>query len=210
MQHDLEAIIFDLGGVIINLDYNRTILELAKAMGASPNTIAMATTQHDIFHEFERGKITNDEFLEFLDGFTPKDISRDTLIHFWNAMLLDIPAERIALLKRLSEKYRLFVLSNTNDIHIRDFNRILEEAHGYTSLQDIGVFEKVYLSYEVGHRKPDTEIFSYVVNDAGLTPGRTLFLDDGLPNLEGAKQVGLLTEHVRPDERTILDIFANE
>ena len=101
----------------------------------------------------------------------------------------------------------MFVLSNTNGIHIEGFNEILEAATGYANLQAIGAFDKVYYSYEVGLRKPDADIFSYVLQDAGLDPAHTLFMDDGPVNLAGAQSVGLQTQLITP-EYTIMDLFA--
>ncbi|HAA15728.1 MAG TPA: haloacid dehalogenase [Cytophagales bacterium] len=207
MLENIDAIIFDLGGVIINLDPMATAIEMGKVMGVSPNTLVDALHHDETFQQYEKGFISDQEFLLYLETFTPREVTHQDLTLAWNAMLLDIPPARIALLKRLTTNYRLFVLSNTNAIHIREFNQILQKDTGHTSLEAIGVFETVYFSYEVGRRKPDSEIFSYVVQDAGLDPTRSLFLDDGPANLEGAQSVGLQTQLVTQD-RSILDLFA--
>lgn len=203
----IEAIVFDLGGVIINLAVENTIRELAKTLGVSPNTLMHAMQEDEDFHQYERGFISDTEFLGLLESFTPKEVSQKDLVTGWNAMLLDIPTARLSLLKELAQNYRLFVLSNTNALHIKEFNNILKDAHGYEDLNALGVFEKVYYSFEIGRRKPDVEIFSYVVQDAKLDPSKTLFLDDGEANLLGAEMAGLQTQLVT-NEHTILEIFA--
>ncbi|MEL6535495.1 MAG: HAD family phosphatase [Bacteroidota bacterium] len=207
MLTNIDTIIFDLGGVIINLDPMATAVAMGKVMGVSPNTLMDALHHDETFQQYEKGFISDGEFLHYLESFTPREVTPGDLTDAWNAMLLDIPPSRIALLQRLAADYRLFVLSNTNAIHIRAFNQILQKDTGHSSLEAIGVFDTVYFSYEVGRRKPDSEIFSYVVQDAGLDPARALFLDDGPANLEGAQSVGLHTQLVTPD-RTILDLFA--
>ena len=202
-----DALIFDLGGVVINLDTSRTITALAQSLGVSPNTLWQALQADEDFLAYERGQISDDDFLSVLENFTPRPVTREQLVAGWNAMLLDIPPERIALIKQLAQNHRLFVLSNTNGIHIDGFNEILLQATGYQSLADIGVFEHIYYSYEVGMRKPDQEIYQYVVDHAGLDPARSLFMDDNPDNLVGAQSVGLQVAHMTPTH-TLLELFA--
>ena len=114
----------------------------------------------------------------------------------WNALLLDIPKARIELLRALRTHYRVFLLSNTNRIHIDHLCGYLQREHGEPSLH--GLFEKCYLSYEMGMRKPQLEIYRHVLEDSGLRAEETVFLDDSLPNIEAAKRAGMHTVHIVP------------
>ncbi|MCZ8285071.1 MAG: HAD-IA family hydrolase, partial [Bacteroidia bacterium] len=113
----------------------------------------------------------------------------DLMLEAWNAMLLDFPLHRLELLKALKSKYRLFLLSNTNETHVREFEASLLNSQGYQNLEPF--FEKVYYSCRMGMRKPDTEIFDYVLKENKLVPEETLFIDDTIHHIEGALKTGI-------------------
>lgn len=207
MANSLEKInniIFDLGGVIINLDMESTYWAFKELAGGKDVPLFNYTVQHNIFKQFEVGAIDTPTFLSEL-GSLIGTVSDAELIGAWNAMLLDIPAERVELLKKLKTRYRTFLFSNTNQIHFEGFNKILFDAHGLETLDPL--FERVYFSHTMGMRKPDVASFLQIINENDLNPAETLFLDDTRGHLEGAEKAGLQTMLVS-DSNTILDIFS--
>lgn len=201
---EIRNIIFDLGGVIINLDMERTHQALLQLAGQAEVPLFNYTTQHDIFKRFEVGGMDSQAFLNGL-GELIGNGNHEALTLAWNAMLLDIPAERIALLKELKQQYRTFLFSNTNQIHYDGFNQILQTDHGLPGLEPL--FERVYFSHTMGMRKPDVESFKHIIAENGLIPEETLFLDDTAGHLEGAKAAGLQTILVS-SENHLLEIFS--
>lgn len=157
------------------------------------------------FHDFEKGLISDNHFREIVRDMLHVRASDSDIDNCWNAMLLDIPLERLQLLEHLKTKYRVFLLSNTNEIHLNCFSTIIRDATGRSSLD--GYFEKAYYSHRMKMRKPDPEIYEAVLEENKLTPSYTFFLDDNLSNLEGAERCGIKTFHVQhPD--LIFKLFA--
>jgi glucose-1-phosphatase len=199
---NIKNIIFDLGGVILNLDFKRTENAL-RELGID-NFSAYMSQVHisSFFEEYEIGKIDDATFIKSLQSLTQKPLTEEQVVNAWNALLLDFPQERIELLQSLKEKYRLFLLSNTNLIHYRKYQeQIYLQTGGY--LEDL--FEKTYYSHSVGLSKPDVAIFQLVIKENKLDPGETLFVDDTEGNLAGAKQAGLHVAHIKPGT-SILDL----
>lgn len=203
---DYPNIIFDFGGVILNLDYNLTI-KAFKDLGVTDFEASYSQlNQTDIFDALERGEITPEEFRSSIRKALKTDISDVQIDHAWNAMLLDLPAERLQLLQQLGSDKRLALLSNTNAIHADFFEAEMKKQHGIANLDPF--FEKVYYSFDVGMRKPETRIFELVLKERDFKAEETLFIDDSPQHIEGAKQVGLSTYHLRADQgETILDLF---
>lgn len=201
---NIKNIIFDLGGVILNIDYHLTINAFT-ALGI-PNfkEIFSQAAQNNLFDRLDKGQVSEQGFLSEIKALVGDHITDADILNAWNSMLLDLPKERIALLEQLKTDYRLFLLSNTNEIHIPEYNKILQAAFGFPDLAHI--FEKQYYSFEIGMRKPDEEIFEFVLKDKDLKAEETLFIDDSHQHLMGAAKVGLHTHWLRPGE-TILDVF---
>jgi putative hydrolase of the HAD superfamily len=176
----IKNIIFDLGGVILNIDYFKT--EKAFVDLGVHNFATLYSQFHatNLFKNLETGKISPDSFIDELQHFAP-NVSRENIIKAWNAMLLDIPAGRLEFLKDLKKRYRTFLLSNTNSIHYDAFQEIV----GDPELLD-SCFEKAYYSHDMGLRKPEREIYERVIFESGLNPAETLFIDDSPANVEGA------------------------
>jgi FMN phosphatase YigB (HAD superfamily) len=185
----INAIIFDLGGVIINLDIAATIAEFNKISNKPFEAIYTQLQQTPVFDLFDKGLISEPEFFNELKVAMEADLSDALMLNAWNAMLLDFPLHRLELLKQLKTKYRLFLLSNTNETHIREFEARLLESRGYQNLEPF--FEKVYYSCRMGMRKPDTEIFTYVLKENQLIAEETLFIDDTIHHVEGASKTGI-------------------
>ena len=185
----IKNIIFDLGGVIINLDINKTINEFNKITKSPFESIYGQLQQTELFDLFDKGLISETVFFDELRKNITTHAENDQLINAWNAMLLDFPAYRLNFLKTLQPKFRLFLLSNTNETHIKEFEKQLYANHGFKNLEPY--FEKVYYSCRMGMRKPDEEIFNWVLNENGLTANETIFIDDTIHHVNGALNAGI-------------------
>lgn len=204
-EKNIKNIIFDLGGVILNIDYNLTS-EAFKKLGLSDfDEKYSQAKQNHLFDDLETGKKSDSEFYDLLKSYFSSDVSTAEMETAWNAMLLDLPAERINLLKNLSTRYRIFLLSNTNKIHYKAYSAYLIKTFGNMIFDEI--FEKQYLSFEMGMRKPDKEIFELVLNENKLVPSETLFIDDSIQHIHGAATTGIITHHLQQPE-TIIDLFS--
>lgn len=192
----IKNIIFDLGGVIINLDYAKST-DALRAFSKNQDQVAFSQkTQSELFDLYERGDISCAEFRDGLRKEYDIEATDAQIDDAWNTMLLDIPAERIELLRALKKKYRLYLLSNTNAIHMRAFNKIVEDHFGIPNLDSL--FDKPYYSHLVRKRKPGVEVFEQILQENGLEREETLFIDDSIQHIEGAQKVGLQTIHLTP------------
>lgn len=200
----IKNIIFDLGGVIINLSVERTHQAFAAISGLSMSEIDTIVHQSTFFSEYEKGLISDAEFRNQLRASFQVSVDDAQLDQAWNAMLLDIPIERILLLEQLKNHYNLYLLSNTNNIHLLSFNNQVLQLTGYPSLDQY--FQRAYYSHIIKMRKPDVEIYEHVLQNNNLLARETLFLDDNKDNLTGANKAGISTFHVQyPDQ--IFSIF---
>jgi FMN phosphatase YigB (HAD superfamily) len=194
----IKNIIFDLGGVIINLD-NRRTEEAFTTLGVKNFRDYFGHGfAASFFSDYEIGKISDEEFIgsiRRLGGLT--QVPEQTIIDSWNTLLLDFPPERIRLLKELRKSYRLFLFSNTNALHLTALRQIWSNSFaGEGSLDDY--FEKSYYSHLMGMRKPDPESFRIILNENKLKGEETLFVDDAIVNVEGAEHAGLKGLFLRP------------
>lgn len=193
-----DAIIFDLGGVILNIDYNLT-KEAFESLGIDDfDAIYSQAKQTDIFDRLETGQISPQHFINKMLDFLPAGTSPNMVVKAWNAMLLDLPQERLELLAALKEKYNTFLLSNTNEIHVDAFHAIIHQQHGLKNLEDF--FDTTYYSNELGKRKPDVDTFKHLCEVHQLNPATTLFIDDSIQHIEGAKSAGLMAYHLNKGE----------
>jgi len=202
----VKNIVFDLGGVIINIDFDKTYQALAELSGLSLDEARQKSKQLELFINYETGRIEEQDFLNLVkESFCPN--KSDTEIRqAWNALLMDIPVARINLLKKLKSKYKMFLLSNTNFTHILEVNNILHKTCGVEDLKQL--FDKVYYSYEINLLKPHVDIYEFVCKDSGLIPSETVFLDDLPANLDGATKAGLNVLHVQ-EPMNILELLKN-
>jgi putative hydrolase of the HAD superfamily len=194
----INTIIFDFGDIFINLDKQGTIDGLKK--------LGLTEWNDDLDHlniQFETGQISRENFLFGIQKHIPNASIKEILVA-WNAILLDFPLYRLEFLQMLSKKYRLFLLSNTDSIHIETF----EQKAGVSFYSDFyQCFEKVYFSFEIGIRKPSPEIFNYILNNHELSPKRTLFIDDKKENTDAAQKLGIYVWHLKVGEEDIVDLF---
>ncbi|MGN6508480.1 MAG: HAD family hydrolase [Chitinophaga sp.] len=200
----IKHIIFDLGGVILNINYQLTS-QAFKDLGAKDfDQLYNQFHANALFEDLETGRVTPEEFLAKIKEHLPEGITDQQIIDAWNAMLLDFPLARLQLLQQLRNHYGLYLLSNTNAIHLKALNAILEKERGIASLA--AFFDRSYYSHLIGYRKPEKEAYEIILDENGLKPEQTLFIDDTLPNVDAALALGIRAIHLQAP-RTILDIF---
>jgi FMN phosphatase YigB (HAD superfamily) len=204
VQTTFKNIIFDFGGVIINIDYQRVINAFVKLGVSNFDSLFSQLKQHHLFDDLDKGLISADEFRTRLRNISNVRLTDEQIDQAWNAILINLPKENIDLLFELKKHYRLFLLSNTNEIHEKAFTKMMMDDFGENVLNK--VFEKVYFSHLMNKRKPDPEIFEQVLKENNLVAEETVFIDDSPQHIEGAKQVGLQT-FLFKKEKTLADIF---
>ena len=200
----IKNIIFDFGGVILNIDYKLTENAFSKLGLKDFDKIYSQATQKELFNVFEKGLISPDEFRTQIRKFIDADVSDVQIDTAWNSMLLDLPEERVVLIDKLKSKYKLFLLSNTNEIHYTNFSAYMKNKFRRDLFSD--VFDKTYVSHKVHMRKPDAEIFELALNENNLKREETIFIDDSIQHIEGARKVGLNAIFLEKG-KTILDLF---
>jgi putative hydrolase of the HAD superfamily len=186
-MNKISTIIFDLGGVILDLDQGKTLRAFARK-GLDLEDVNEASP---IFNDFETGKITAPDFRQGIKSLFKGNITDTEIDEAWNAMLLDTYEERFRIIEGLRKQFRIYLLSNTNSIHI-DFVRDYLNKHFSLERWD-NLFDKQYLSYEIGLRKPNKNIYEYVLNDIQKQPQECLFIDDSFANIKGAESAGIQT-----------------
>ncbi|MEA3317089.1 MAG: HAD family phosphatase [Bacteroidota bacterium] len=190
---EIKNIIFDLGGVILNIDPQKSIEAMKKLGFIKFEESYTLAKQNDLFDNLEKGFITDADFRLKIKENLPKEVSDKQINEAWGMMLLNFPQERIELLKKLKAKYRIFLLSNTNLIHYKIYDK---EIYRNYSIHLSDLFEKAYYSHEIGMRKPDTNFFNHVLSKSKLQAKETLFIDDSLLNIESANSLGINTIHL--------------
>ncbi len=194
----INTIIFDFGDIFINLDKQATFNGLKK--------LGLSDWNEDLSQlnvQFEKGQISRENFLLGIQKQIP-NASIDEILEAWNAILLDFPLYRLEFVQKLSKKYRLFLLSNTDSIHIDTF----EQENGVSFYSDFyQCFERVYFSYEMGMRKPDAEIYTYLIKKYDLSEKRTLFVDDKKENTDAAQLLGLHVWNLQVGQEDVVDLF---
>ncbi|MBL7813668.1 MAG: HAD family phosphatase [Saprospiraceae bacterium] len=208
MQNNTKNIIFDFGNVLIDLDIERTFVSLRHFVGDDyEQKLKTVYPNGDVFVDFEIGKISEQTFLETLRSIAETPLSIRQVKEAWNAMLLTIKPERFDMLLRLRQNHRVFLLSNTNETHYNFVDGYLKTVYGF-DIQHFSdtYFDKAYYSHHIGLRKPNEDIYDYVLQDAQLKAEESLFIDDVAANTEGAKRVGMkVYQHRVGDE--IIDII---
>jgi HAD superfamily hydrolase (TIGR01509 family) len=202
---EIKNIIFDLGGVIMNINFKKTEEAFAD-LGFTDFSQYM--TQFHItpfFEEYETGKINNAAFIKGIQQIAARPLTEKEIIYAWNALLLDFPLERIELLEKLKKKYRIFLLSNTNALHYEAFQHTL---YSLTSKRLEDIFEKTYYSHTVNLRKPGAAIYQLVLDENKLIGAETLFIDDTAANFSGAEATGIQVFHLKkPMQITEIPLF---
>ena len=206
MNNKIKNIIFDLGGVILDLDENATFNELAK-IGIDVRQTIHSTELQQILSKFDIGVYTAATFRKKMKEFFHIEKQTDEKFDsIWNAMLLDIPRERIEAIEQVKKHYKIFLMSNSNEIHYDLYVRDLQLRFGYQEFDEL--FNKAYFSFDIHLEKPDPRFFEFILDHEGLNPEETLFIDDTAENIEAAKRLGIKTYHIRRDE-LVRNLFTN-
>lgn len=189
-EKGIRNLIVDFGGVLIDLDRQRCIENFSK-LGV-PDTEAMLDVCHQqgIFLQYEQGMVSSAEFRNAIRERMQKPATDADIDAAWNSFLVTIPAYKLDLLLKLRERYVVYLLSNTNDIHWR---WSCEHAFRYRAFRVEDFFEKIFLSYEMKMAKPDVAIFRKVLDDTGIDPKETFFIDDSAANCRAAEILGIST-----------------
>jgi glucose-1-phosphatase len=195
-KQKIKNIIFDWGGVITNINYQSTI-DAFSALGFE-NFSEFFTHDHqkDIFKLFEVGKIEPGALRDEIRKFLPGSATDNQIDTAWCAMLRDTPNERLELINKLRGKFKLYLLSNTNQIHA---DYCMSHLIKTSNINFLSLFEKIYLSHQIHLRKPNREIYEYVLSDSKLIPSETLFVDDTEINTDVASTLGIQSFYLKPD-----------
>jgi putative hydrolase of the HAD superfamily len=191
----IKNIIFDLGEVITDVDFNKTFKAFDQLAGKSTQALYNYHKQTTLFDDIETGKISPQSFRNQLKKIFQVDASNDEIDAAWNAMLGDTPLEKLNFVNDLRPKFKTYILSNTNKIHIDWIYNYLQENYKQKNLG--AFFDKVYLSHEIGFRKPDAAAYRFILNTHQLNAHETLFIDDKKENIDGAKLLGIQTIHLK-------------
>lgn len=187
-SNKINHILFDLGGVLLNIDYSLTERAFIKLGIENFDQMYSQAKQDGLFDRFEKGEIGRDGFIEAIKGISPSSVSENEIELAWNAMLLDFPQERLDMLSILKETRGVFLLSNTNEIHFNAFNKLFDQAFG---LSFTGFFKKDYYSHQLGMRKPDAEVFKFILDQQGIKNHELFFIDDSEQHVRGAESLGI-------------------
>lgn len=194
----IKNIIFDFGGVFFEIDYNLPIEAFKKLGFASFDQLYTQSNQNEMFDRLETGKISNQEFLDYLHSFVPH-ADFDQVLHAWNCILLHIWPDQAEVARMMKESgYRTFLLSNTNAIHVEVFERMIDDRMPLEKFKSY--FEKVYYSNAIGIKKPYPSTYLTICEWNNLVPEETLFIDDSIQHVKGAEQAGLAAYHLKPGQ----------
>jgi len=201
---NIKNIIFDLGKVLLNLDFNASIVAFQK-LGLKTDVLDSKQVYSDpVFYELEVGKVTPEEFCNRVRKVIQNPDSTDLQIEdAWYSMILDIPASRVKVVQELSKNYNVYLFSNTNKIHIERLHRAFKTEHG---IDFPSLFVKDFYSHEIHERKPDLSSYQKVIELAGINPEESIFIDDLEKNIIGAQQSGLKTFWLK-EGMEMTDIF---
>ena len=204
----IKNIIFDLGGVIFDIRYENVPEAFARLGVTDFDKLYTQQAQSDAIDLFEEGKMSVPDFRNYIRtiaGSVP--LTDQQIDEAWNSIMGDIPVERVEMLKEVRKKYRIFLFSNSNKLNCDQFREDMRKKFGYDIFDTL--FEKAYFSQDIHYRKPNVEAFQFVLRDAGIDPAETLFIDDTVRHIEGAKKCGLHTHLLTKDEEIVTYIKEN-
>lgn len=194
----IKNIIFDLGGVLLNIDPKKTIEAFGRLGMDQLIGDKGLTYDHDVFYLMEQGKITPEEFRNGVRELLPGKVTDSEIDAAWTAMLLDFPKVRVELVQKLRKEFKIYLFSNTNAIHVLKYQDIFRKQHGF---EVSSLFGKDFHSNEIGFRKPSAESFQEIIRLSGIHPEESLFIDDSLQNVEGAIACGLKGFWLEPGQK---------
>lgn len=194
---NIRTIIFDFGNVLLDIDVSRTWGIFKALLGDEYQAALTQLHSENVFDNFEMGLLSEAEFLNTLQRASQRPISQATILDVWNSMLIRQPKHRLDMLLELRKSYQVMLLSNTNETHIRWVRAHLRRDLGITDFEAT-YFDKVYYSHDVLLRKPNADIYQFVLRDANILPEQTLFIDDNADNIATAALLGIQTIHHNP------------
>lgn len=203
-MNNIKNILFDFGGVLYDIRYENIADAFRKYDIPDFEKHYTKACQSSFIDDLETGKISVPQFRNCIRESIGKPLSDKQIDDAWNAILIGMPRNHFELLYKLKDKYNLYLFSNTNQINYDLFHYQMIEQFGFDIFSTL--FKKVYLSFEIGQKKPAVEAFQYVINDAGINPAETLFIDDSPQHIEGAKKAGLNAFHLK-DEVDVTELF---
>ncbi len=203
----IRNLIFDLGAVILNIDPGAVKEKMIENGVSNVDELHEKLLEGNIYHDLETGKISPDDFRSAIKEIVNVPVSDEDIDEAWNAMLLDIPRERIKFMTQLKSKYNLYLLSNTNSIHWESYDRYFQDTFDYPGINTF--FTHCWYSYLMGIRKPDPEIFRMVLEEGQFDPQETAFIDDLQENVDAAATLGIKPVHLPPGKE-IMDLFDEE
>jgi len=195
----IENIIFDLGGVLLDIDYNRTRTAFEKLGVADFDQMYSQAGANLLFQKLETGKISEEDFYNKLNQHTGLNLPTEEIRNAWNGMLLSFRESSLQYLDTIRTKYKIFLLSNTNYIHLTSVNEIFHNKKREKTFEEY--FDRAFYSCAIGLRKPDVTCYEWVLNEVAIKPEKTLFIDDSESNIEGAGEAGLQTILLTPGKR---------
>ena len=204
MTKTYDTILLDLGGVLIDVDYHASAKAFRELGYTDFDALYSKAKQDHVFDAFETGTLSPAGFRDRIRTLLNAGISDEEIDASWNAMLGTIPPARIELVYRLKEQYKVLLLSNTNAIHVPAFEAILARTNNIADFKSL--FHGAYYSCEMGLRKPDAEAFHHVLARHGSDPGRTLFIDDSVQHVIGARAAGVHAEHLELEHEDIVTL----
>lgn len=206
MSAKIKNVIFDLGGVVLDIDETIVYKELEK-MGINVSELARSKEFVGIISRFDTGVYTAPTFRKKVKALLGLEKMTDQKFDaLWNAMLLDIPRERIEAIEQVKKHYKIFLMSNSNEIHYDLYIRDLQLRFGYDEFDKL--FNKSYFSFDIHLEKPDPRFFEFILDHEHILPEETLFIDDTAENIKAAKALGINTYHIRRDE-LVRNLFEN-
>lgn len=193
----IKNILFDLGNVLFSIDYKKTTQAFEQLGYKQFDGMYSQYTANALFEAIETGNITNDDFYQHLQNVN-SHVNKAQIKEAWNSMLLHWRVNSVLHLAALGKKYNLYLLSNTNDIHLTAVNELLQSTLQMDNID--GYFVKAYYSHKIHLRKPHAAVFEFVLNDAKILANETLFVDDSINNIETAQQLGFKTHLLLEEE----------
>jgi len=193
---NIENIIFDLGGVILDIDYNRTRKGFEDIGVKQFDEMYSQANANKLFQKLETGYISNEDFFKELDSATNLNLTPHQIRTAWDAMLLEFREDSLKFLAEIKSRYNTYLFSNTNFIHMEAFHKIFHRKEREHSFNEY--FNTAFYSCEIGLRKPDPKSYQWILDHLNAEASKTLFIDDSIQNIEAAKEVGLQTVHLIP------------
>ena len=190
---NIKAVIFDLGGVLIDIDYQKTIDAFIAIGVENASDLYNQFDQSMLFEQYEKGEVSSDTFISQLEPLTKRNIKKNNIIKAWNAMIGTFPQEKISFIHQIQSEIPCYLLSNTNDIH-------LKKVYANSNSDFESLFQKCYYSHIIGKRKPDVETFQWLVDQIDFEASQILFIDDSPQHVKGAIRAGLEAIYYKNEE----------